>query len=136
MYIRLASHGIVALLKRNDKFLLLEDCRDPMKGSWAPPHGRFKTPDKTEEDIVIREVKEETNLNVKPLRKVWTTKADTKVKTVSFWLVDFSGREVKIDSKESSGFGWFTIDEALQKKLYPGTKEFFKKVKRSEIPLE
>ncbi|MDP4038559.1 MAG: NUDIX domain-containing protein, partial [bacterium] len=124
----LSTHGIVALVRDNKgKFLLLEDSREPMKGHWAPPHGRCETTDKSEEDGVVREVKEETGIAAKPIKKVLTQPADTKVKTVSFWLVETDEHEVKLD-EESSDHGWFSVDEALSLKLYPGTKIFFEKV--------
>ena len=98
-----------------------------MKGLWAPPHGRCKKGDLTEAQGVIREVKEETGLDVTPIRSVHTQPADTKVKTVSFWLVESRGEDV-ILNEESSDSGWFTVEEALNMPLYPGTKLFFEMV--------
>lgn len=106
-----------------------------MKGKWAPPHGRCESTDQSEENGVVREVKEETGITVTPLRKVHTQPADTKVKTVSFWLVATTETEVTLD-EESSSYGWFTLDEALQLPLYPGTKSFFEMVKRGEASLQ
>lgn len=133
----LSSHGIVALVRnKNGKFLLLEDSRPQMLGYWAPPHGRCEPTDLSEEDGVVRETREETGLEVEPVKKLVTQPADTKVKTVSFWLVNLLGGVIKIDASETSNHGWFTVDEALGMKLYPGTKSFFEKVKTSEINLE
>lgn len=133
----LSSHGIVALIRdKNGKYLLLEDCRKQMLGYWAPPHGRCEATDASEENGVMRETREETGLEVKPVKKLLTQPADTKVKTVSFWLVSLLGGEITIDTSETSNHGWFTVDEALNMKLYPGTKLFFEKVKTGEISLE
>ena len=126
------DHGIVAIIKDGDKYLLLEDARELMLGKWAPPHGRCEITDKSEEDCVIRETQEETQLQIKPIKKLWTQEADTKVKTVSFWLVEIIGGEIKIE-EESSNYGWFTLDEALALNLYPGTKTFFELVKESKV---
>lgn len=82
----------------------------------------------------MREVFEETGLHIRPHRKVLTQAADTKVKTVSFWLVETDSYAVRLDSK-SSAFGWFTLTEALQLLLYPGTKTFFEKVQAGKIDL-
>lgn len=129
----LSSHGIVALIRDKDgRFLLLEDARASMRGLWAPPHGRCEISDNSEEDGLIREVREETGLKVVPIKKLHTQKADTKVQTVSFWLVEMSEGDVKLDA-ESSRYAWVTIDEALSMDLYPGTKSFFEKVKAGEI---
>ena len=132
----LSSHGIVAIVRNTaGKFLLLEDAREPMRGCWAPPHGRCEVLDQSEEAGVMREVREETGLVVKPIRKLFTQAADTKVKTVSFWLVELKSVAVQLDA-ESSRFGWFSLDEALQLKLYPGTKIFLEKLKRGEVRLD
>lgn len=129
----LSSHGVVALVRNDEeKFLLLEDARDPMKGLWAPPHGRCEPTDKSEEDSVIREVYEETGLRITPTRKGYTQSADTKIKTVSFWLVNTADSGVKLDA-ESLNSGWFTVEEILKLPLYPGTKKFFEMVQRNEI---
>jgi 8-oxo-dGTP pyrophosphatase MutT (NUDIX family) len=132
----LESHGVVVIIKKEDRFLLLEDSRELMLGFWGPPHGRCEATDNSEEEAVIREVFEETNLQVKPIKKLWTTEADTKVKTVSFWKAELVGGEIKIDSSESSKYGWFTVEEALNLKLYPGTKKFLELVKGNEIVLQ
>lgn len=132
----LSSHGIVALVRdKEGKFLLLEDAREQMKDLWAPPHGRCEASDFSEEDGVVREVREETGLEVIPIKKVHTQPADTKVKTVSFWVVESSSKDVILD-EESSNSGWFTVEEALGLTLYPGTRRFFNMVKGGEITLD
>jgi 8-oxo-dGTP pyrophosphatase MutT (NUDIX family) len=127
------DHGVVALIKRDEKFLLLKDSRELMLDYWGPPHGRCEEADEDEQASVRREVLEETGLQVNPQRKIWTTEADTKVKTVSFWLTEVVGGEIVIDKQESSEYGWFSLDEALNLKLYPGTKKFITLVKQGII---
>jgi len=132
----LSSHGVVALVRNtNGKLLLLEDAREQMKGLWAPPHGRCEREDFTEEAGVIREVKEETGLEVTPIKKVHTQPADTKVKTVSFWLVDCTSTDVTLD-EESSPCGWFAVEEALGMSLCPGTRLFFEMVRDGKITID
>lgn len=132
----LSSHGIVALVRdNNNKLLLLKDARVEMEGLWAPPHGRCENTDNTEQASVIREVKEETNLDVQPIRKILTQVADTKVNTVSFWLVKTLRGEITLDD-ESSEYGWFTLDEAMELNLYPGTKKLFTKLSAGTIKLD
>jgi 8-oxo-dGTP pyrophosphatase MutT (NUDIX family) len=131
----LSDHGIVALVQNEQgKLLMLEDAREAMEGCWAPPHGRCESHDLSEEDVIVREVYEETGLRVVPLKKLWTQPADTKIKTVSFWTV--SGRTSPISlNDESSAYGWFYIDEALSINLYPGTRHFLEMVKSQVISL-
>ena len=123
-----SSHGIVALI-RNERgeYLLLKDSREPMLGHWAPPHGRCKASDTSEEQAVMREVLEETGLTVKPLKKIATQAADTKVKTVSFWLVQAESTDNIRLNEESSAYGWYDTASLLRLELYPGTRSFFER---------
>ena len=82
----------------------------------------------------MRDVKEETGLDVLPTRKLYTQPADTKIKTVSFWTADVIGGNLDLN-RESSGHGWFTVDEALQLELYPGTRAFLEQVQRGDIDI-
>ena len=131
----MGNHGIAAIVTKEGRFLLLEDSRHPMSGYWGPPHGRCIPEDLSEWNCVAREVLEETNLNVRPTRKLWTTKADTKVESVSFWLVEVLGGNIRVDVKESRGHGWFTLEDALKLKLYPGTRRFFILLKENRIQI-
>lgn len=131
----LLTHGVVVIIKQQNKMLLLKDSRELMLGKWGPPHGRCNEEDRLEEDAVIREVQEETNLQVRPIKKLWTTAADTKIKTVSFWEAEVEGGEFKIDPSESSEYGWFTVEEALKLELYPGTKKFLEMVINGDLIL-
>jgi len=131
----MGNHGIVAIVIKEGKFLLLEDSRDPMLGYWGPPHGRCTPEDLSEWNCVTREVLEETSLNVRPIWKLWTTKADTKVESVSFWLVEVISGNIRTDAKESCSHGWFTLDDALKLKLYPGTRRFFTLLKENRIQI-
>ena len=130
------NHGVAVVIKKDNKYLLLEDSRDLMKGKWGPPHGRCDSKDKTEKESVIRETIEETGLTVKPLRKMWTIKADVKTDTISFWLAEIVRGKINIDKRESSNHGWFTVDEILNLNLYPGTNKFFRLVKRGKIVID
>ncbi|MFA5894904.1 MAG: NUDIX domain-containing protein [Candidatus Shapirobacteria bacterium] len=134
--IDLNSHGVVALIKNQDKFLLIKESRDLLNGHFGPPHGRVNEGETDEVTALVREVKEEVGLNVIPIKKLLTIPADTKVKTVSFWLVEVNGNmEVSIDPNEASEYGWYTPEEALKLTLYPGTKMFFEMVVSGKIIL-
>ena len=132
----LSSHGVVAVVVKDGKYLLLNDVRDLMYGKWAPPHGRCESTDTSEEDAVKRETIEETGLRIAPIRQLLTQPADTKVKTVSFWYCELEGEtEVVLDATESSEYKWCSVDEALALPLYPGTQIFFEKIKNDEIQI-
>lgn len=58
--------------------------------------------------------------------------SDTKVKTVAFWLARATDTLITLN-EESLQYGWFSIPEALNLPLYPGTKLFFEQVRDGKI---
>jgi 8-oxo-dGTP diphosphatase len=58
--------GVGALIFDADKILLVERGKEPLKGYWSLPGGVLETGETLEEGI-IREVREETGLEVKPV---------------------------------------------------------------------
>ena len=61
--------GIAGVVLHDDRVLLIQRGREPMKGAWSLPGGALKL----SEDIpggVIREVQEETGLSVRPIELV------------------------------------------------------------------
>lgn len=61
--------GVGALVLRRDSILLVERGRAPLKGYWSLPGGVVETGEHLEEAI-RREMREETGLDVKPLKVV------------------------------------------------------------------
>jgi 8-oxo-dGTP diphosphatase len=58
--------GVGALIFNRNRILLVERGKEPLKGYWSLPGGVLETGE-TLEQGVIREVREETGLEVKPL---------------------------------------------------------------------
>jgi 8-oxo-dGTP diphosphatase len=59
--------GVGALMFNRGKILLVERGREPLKGYWSLPGGVLEAGE-TLEQGVVREVREETGLEVKPLK--------------------------------------------------------------------
>jgi 8-oxo-dGTP diphosphatase len=55
------------ILIENGKILLIKRGREPFKGEWALPGGRIEE-DETAEQCLKREMKEETGLDVEPIK--------------------------------------------------------------------
>lgn len=129
------DHGVVAIIKNNkNEFLLIKEGRknNPYYEHWSGPHGRCHKEDVIEEETVIRETKEECNINVKPVKKLFTRPADTKVKTVTFWetiITDKNPVSLDYRNNEVSDMQWISFEEIKKGnvKLYPGTQDFFSK---------
>jgi 8-oxo-dGTP diphosphatase len=61
--------GIGALIFDRDKILLVERGKEPLKGYWSLPGGALETGETLEQGIV-REVREETGLEVAPVKVI------------------------------------------------------------------
>lgn len=127
------DHSVVAVIRnRKNEYLLVKEARpdNPYLGHWSGPHGRCKSKDVLEEETVVRETQEECGVAVRPLRKLYTRHADTKVSTVSFWEAELLDPEVTVfntSRSESDAIGWFPLGDITEGKvpLYLGTEDFF-----------
>ncbi len=100
-----------AIIEDKGKILLIKRNREPFKDYWGLPGGHIDG-EETTEHAIIREVKEETNLDFKP--KFFTNAEESfeEIKWhafVFFFKGKFKGK-IRL-SKEHTGFGWFTKDQ-------------------------
>ncbi len=105
----LAASGI---LLKDKKILLLQrsNYTQNYPGFWGCPGGRAEK-NETAEQNVIREVKEECNLDFSPSEIIKTGVWQNR-KFYRF-LGKWSG-EIKIQEKEVVNYGWFSYDEAIK----------------------
>jgi mutator protein MutT len=61
--------GVGALIFRDDRILLVRRANPPLEGEWSIPGGLVETGETTKQAI-IREVREETGLEVEPVKLV------------------------------------------------------------------
>jgi len=124
----LAASGIIL---QNKKILLLQrsNYTQNYPGYWGCPGGRAEKGE-TPEQNVIREVKEECNLDFIP----------TKIIKTGIWqdreYFRFVGEwkgEIKIQEEEVTNYNWFTYDEAIKLKLSFDYKEVVELLKCSGL---
>ena len=109
----------------SDKVLLIHH----NDGHWDLPKGHIENGE-TEVQTAIREVKEETNIDVQvntkhryiteysPMEGVW--------KEVIFFIATKLGGEPVPQESEVQEVGWFSIEEAVEKITYDNTREVLK----------
>jgi len=114
----LAASGIIL---ENKKILLLQRSNyiDYYSGFWGCPGGRAEKGE-TAEQNVIREVKEECNLDFKPTKIIKTGIWEER-KYYRF-LGNWSG-EIKIQEEEVIDYNWFSFEKAMQLQLSFDYKE-------------
>jgi ADP-ribose pyrophosphatase YjhB (NUDIX family) len=121
--------AITAVITSGDKVLFIRRGPSvPGAGYWAPPSGKIE-PDESQEAAVVREIKEEVGLMVRPLRKVWENISANGSHTLHWWLTEYVSGELTLDPREVSDARWLTVEEICNlEQIFAGDREFFQKV--------
>lgn len=119
------------IIIENGKVLLIQQT----KGHWGFPKGHVEAFE-IEGETAIREVKEETNLDVKiDENKRYTmeyiTDKGTFKQVVLFIAKKISGDE-KFQESEIKSMKWMTYEDAVKMITYDNTRELFRKIWKEE----
>ncbi|MGW2724514.1 NUDIX domain-containing protein [Streptomyces sp. NPDC001492] len=121
--------AIVAVLRRNGRVLAIR--RGPgvsRPGYWQPLSGKVE-PGETQEQAVVREVREEVGLTVSPLAKVWESETDDGLFRLHWWTADATTGEIVPDPVEVAETRWVTPEEFLAlTPVFDGDREFFERI--------
>ncbi len=120
------------IISENNKVVLIQQ----KKGNWGFPKGRIEK-NETEVETAIREVKEETNLDVKiedPDKKYIDTYFAKKneFKEVIYFLAKRIGGEIKPQENEIKNVEWVDLSEAINRITMKSTKLLYQKVLSEE----
>ena len=119
------------IIIEKDKVLLIQQ----NEGPWGFPKGHIEIGE-TEIETAIREVKEETNLDVeidknKRYTMEYITDKGTLKQVVLFIAKKINGNE-KYQESEIKSIKWMTFDDAIKTITYDDTRELFSKVLKEE----
>ena len=113
------------IIINDNKVLLIKQTQ----GHWGFPKGHVEK-NETEIETAIREVKEETNLDVEvDENKRYTMEYmmdNGKLKQVVLFIAKCIGGEIKAQECEVDSIRWFNFNEALETITYENTRELFK----------
>jgi ADP-ribose pyrophosphatase YjhB (NUDIX family) len=135
-YPRRPQIGVGVVVWRGDEFLLIRRGKPPRYGQWSIPGGRQELGETTRE-TAVREIKEETDLEIELIGLVDVYDAirvDTNGSIAShFTLIDFTARWVSGDAvagDDAIGVGWFTLDDLPELKLWKETEHVIRASRR------
>jgi 8-oxo-dGTP pyrophosphatase MutT (NUDIX family) len=103
--------GVVAVIVHQRRLLVIrrsEFVRAPLQ--WCFPGGSIEAGE-TEEQAVVREVREELSLVVQPTRRLWQSVAPSGI-GLAWWQADGSDwKTIAPNPYEVAEFDWLSIDE-------------------------
>jgi 8-oxo-dGTP diphosphatase len=119
----------VVLRDREGRVLVIRrGPRARRSGYWAPPSGELE-PGESTEQAIIREMREETGLDVAPGAKVWECATDDGRYRLHWWTAGALSRELRLDPGEAAEGRWVSADEfAALSPIFPAHLEFFRNV--------
>ena len=121
------SCGCIVLNQNNEVLLIHSN-----KGHWGFPKGHVEEGE-TEIQTAIREVKEETNIDVEVIERYRYTQSYSPeegiIKEVVLFLGKNMGDNQKPQIEEVSEVKWFEFNEAIKKITYDNSREILLKLK-------
>ena len=100
------------------------------QGHWSFSKGHIEN-EETEKETALREIKEETNLDVcidNNFRYLTTySPKENTIKDVVYFVATPLNDDIKIQEKEISEISWYSAIEALDKITYNNDKQVLKK---------
>lgn len=117
-----AMTAVLGYVLRGDCVLLIRRGTSPYKHSWSLPGGVAHRGESLE-DACVREVKEETGLDVEVLREVGRVRSATPI-----FLCESTGGALRSRPPESVAVGWFPLEvNALPRFMPPFIREFLER---------
>lgn len=121
---------VIAVISRNrangeEEYLLAKPNKDygEFTGYWYAPGGKIE-PGESEEEALVRELKEELNLEIEPLRKIAETPGDVPNQITYWWFCEAKG-DMQVNKEELIEAGYFTLKEMDSMDMWPANKKFF-----------
>ncbi|MBU0707506.1 NUDIX hydrolase [Patescibacteria group bacterium] len=100
--------GVV--IKKDDKYLLVQEIGPRARGLWNWPSGRVEQGD-TIEETAVKEAKEETGYDVKLIRKIGIFQIDINTPPKHSYEAEIVGGELDYPKNEIMNAKWFTLVE-------------------------
>lgn len=121
--------AVVAVITRGKKVLIIQRSADvPYPRFWAPLSGKIE-PQEDQAEAVVREVREEVGLTVRPVRKVWECTAASGTHKLHWWLAEWVSGDLRPDPREVADARWLDVEEVLRlERTFEVDREFFKRV--------
>ncbi|HWB11643.1 MAG TPA: NUDIX domain-containing protein [Pirellulales bacterium] len=129
--------GAVAVIRQSDRLLVIRRSQHVVApGAYCFPGGGIE-PGESNEAAIVRELKEELNVDVVPVRQVWWSLTPWRVE-LFWWLVRLgTDASPRPSPAEVESFHWHTVEELTGLDgLLESNRQFLAALARREIDLE
>ncbi len=119
--------AVVAVIVRGRQVLFIRrGVGVPDPGYWAPPSGTIE-PGESQEAAVVREVREEVGLTVRPVARLGQSVSSSGTHTLHWWRAEYVAGTLVLDRREIADARWIDLVEidALEP-LFPVDRAFFR----------
>ena len=106
------------ILKKEGKFLLVQEKKPSVYGKWNLPAGKVEVGD-TLEQTAVKEAKEESGYDVKLIREIGIYQKDVNRPVMHIFEAKIVGGELNYPKDEILDAKWFSLNEifAMKEKL-------------------
>lgn len=125
------KHVAIAIIERETPdgekaFLLVSSKKDfgQYTGYYYPPGGHTETGE-SEMNTLVRELREELELTIMPVKKITETAGDVPNQLTSWWQCQIISGSIKPRNSEIQDANWFTQEQMKSINIWPATKTFF-----------
>src|SRR5262249_28974785 len=129
--------GVVAVVVREGRLLVIRRSQFVVApGAFCFPGGGIETGE-SEEVALVREIQEELNVAIKPLRRIWHSETPWRVE-LAWWLAEFDSNAEPIPNPaEVESIHWHTPTEMAELVgLLESNRHFLEALKLGEIVIE
>lgn len=129
--------GAVAVIRDRDRLLVIRRSQQVVApGAYCFPGGGIEFGE-SEQDALVRELREELNVDVVPLRRLWWSTTPWSVE-LAWWLARLApGFSPQPAPAEVESFHWHTVEELVAlPDLLQSNRQFLAALARGEISLD
>lgn len=129
--------GAVAVVVRDARLLVVRRSRHvAAPGMYCFPGGGIE-PGESEAEAVRREMREELNVAVRPVRRLWQSVTSWRV-DLAWWLAELDAQAVlSPDANEVESAHWLSVDEILAlDDLLESNRHFFAAMREGTFRVE
>ena len=99
-----------------------------LPGYWTPLSGTIEVGE-SQQETLVREVREEVGLDVRAIAKVWECLTDDQAYRLHWWTAQLVGGTLEPDGREVEDARWVTAGEFKElEPTFAGDREFFERV--------